>query len=48
MATILKAGGLYFLAYESGGHMWVGRHAQLLIEIKGFLGGRDTMGKVSP
>jgi SAM-dependent methyltransferase len=31
--------GARFVGYPSGGHMWVGRHAQLVSEITGFLGG---------
>jgi 2-hydroxy-6-oxonona-2,4-dienedioate hydrolase len=40
--------GARFIGYPSGGHVWAGHHAELLREIKGFLGGRDTMGTVSP
>jgi hypothetical protein len=31
--------GARFIGYASGGHMWVGRNAELLGEVKGFFGG---------
>jgi pimeloyl-ACP methyl ester carboxylesterase len=31
--------GARFIGYPSGGHMWVGRNAELLGEVQGFFGG---------